>query len=76
LNSLGDGSMFRSIQCNGFSAGVNPDDFCGPGFQSGYDPVWIDMLSKHAEDPFHALVGGGDQLYCDGYAMKFLLLVI
>lgn len=68
--------MFRSIQCNGFSAGVNPDDFCGPGFQSGYDPVWIDMLSKHAEDPFHALVGGGDQLYCDGYAMKFLLLVI
>ncbi|KAF8061567.1 hypothetical protein FPV67DRAFT_1563868 [Lyophyllum atratum] len=43
--------------CNGFSAGVNQDDFCGPGFKSGYDPVWIDLLSKHAEEPFHALVG-------------------
>ena len=53
-------------QCNGFSAGVNPDDFRGPGFQSGYDPVWVDLLAKHAEQPFHVLVGGGDQLYCDG----------
>ncbi|KAJ2936438.1 hypothetical protein H1R20_g654, partial [Candolleomyces eurysporus] len=51
--------------CNGFSAGVNPDDFRGPGFKSGYDPVWMDLLSKHAEKPFHVLVGGGDQLYCD-----------
>ena len=44
---------------------MNPDDFCGPGFKSGYDPVWMDLLSKHSEAPFHALVGGGDQLYCD-----------
>ncbi|KDR81789.1 hypothetical protein GALMADRAFT_239986 [Galerina marginata CBS 339.88] len=51
--------------CNGFSAGVNPDDFRGPGFKSGYDPVWMDLLSKHSETPFHALIGGGDQLYCD-----------
>ncbi|KAF8968403.1 hypothetical protein BDZ97DRAFT_1655223 [Flammula alnicola] len=51
--------------CNGFSAGVNPDDFRGPGFKSGYDPVWMDLLSKHAETPFHVLMGGGDQLYCD-----------
>lgn len=51
--------------CNGFSAGVNPDDFRGPGFKSGYDPMWIDLLRKHAERPFHVLVGGGDQLYCD-----------
>ncbi|PPQ81212.1 hypothetical protein CVT25_015736 [Psilocybe cyanescens] len=51
--------------CNGFSAGVNQDDFRGPGFKSGYDPVWMDLLSKHSEAPFHALVGGGDQLYCD-----------
>ena len=52
-------------QCNGFSAGVNPDDFRGPGFASGYDPVWTDLLQKHTEQPFHVLVGGGDQLYCD-----------
>ncbi|KAF5365719.1 hypothetical protein D9758_003279 [Tetrapyrgos nigripes] len=52
--------------CNGFSAGVNPDDFRGSGFSSGYDPCWMDLLSKHAEEPFHAMVGGGDQIYCDG----------
>jgi hypothetical protein len=45
---------------------VNPDDFRGPGFQSGYDPVWVDLLEKHADQPFHLLIGGGDQLYCDG----------
>ncbi|KAK7054953.1 hypothetical protein VNI00_003416 [Paramarasmius palmivorus] len=56
---------WASHSCNGFSAGVNPDDFRGPGFQSGYDPCWIDLLSKHQEEPFHALIGGGDQLYCD-----------
>lgn len=57
---------FFFCKCNGFSAGVNPDDFRGPGFDSGYDPVWIDLLKKHEEQPFHALVGGGDQIYCDG----------
>jgi hypothetical protein len=45
---------------------VNPDDFRGPGFQTGYDPVWVDLLAKHAQQPFHLLIGGGDQLYCDG----------
>ncbi|KAJ7470605.1 hypothetical protein FB451DRAFT_1340055 [Mycena latifolia] len=57
---------WAAYSCNGFSAGVNPDDFRGPGFNSGYDPVWMDLLAKHAEEPFHALVGGGDQIYCDG----------
>ena len=49
---------------------MNPDDFRGPGFQSGYDPLWVDMLAKHAEQPFHLLVGGGDQLYCDGCVIR------
>ncbi|TFY58586.1 hypothetical protein EVJ58_g6335 [Rhodofomes roseus] len=57
---------WAAYSCNGFSSGVNANDFCGPGFHSGYDPVWTDLLAKHAERPFHALVGGGDQLYCDG----------
>ncbi|KAF9264742.1 hypothetical protein L218DRAFT_862250 [Marasmius fiardii PR-910] len=56
---------WASHSCNGFSAGVNPDDFRGPGFQSGYDPCWMDLLSKHSEHPFHAMIGGGDQIYCD-----------
>lgn len=33
--------LLTFFQCNGFSAGVNPDDFRGPGFDSGYDPVWV-----------------------------------
>ena len=61
-------------QCNGFSAGINPDDFKGPGYQSGYDPLWVDLLTKHAEKPFHVMVGGGDQLYCDRYAWTSALL--
>jgi hypothetical protein len=52
---------------------VNPDDFRGPGFQTGYDPVWVDLLAKHAEQPFHLLVGGGDQLYCDGCVILLIL---
>ncbi|KAG7452679.1 uncharacterized protein BT62DRAFT_880537 [Guyanagaster necrorhizus] len=57
---------WAAYSCNGFSAGVNPDDFRGPGFHTGYDPVWVDLLEKHAEKPFHMLMGGGDQIYCDG----------
>ncbi|KAH9977284.1 hypothetical protein BGW80DRAFT_1435953 [Lactifluus volemus] len=59
-----------TYSCNGFSGGINPDDFRGPGFRSGYDPVWVDLLARHAEKPFHVLVGGGDQLYCDGVARE------
>ncbi|KAF7295060.1 C-CAP/cofactor C-like domain-containing protein [Mycena indigotica] len=55
---------WAASSCNGFSAGINPDDFRGPGFNSGYDPVWVDLLTKHAEKPFHVQVGGGDQIYC------------
>ncbi|KAI0792863.1 hypothetical protein C8Q75DRAFT_751734 [Abortiporus biennis] len=56
---------WAAFSCNGFSAGVNPDDFRGPGFASGYDPVWTDLLAHHARLPIHVLVGGGDQIYCD-----------
>ena len=51
---------------------MNPDDFRGPGFQSGYDPLWVDLLAQHAERPFHILVGGGDQLYCDGWVVLLI----
>ncbi|KAF8894700.1 hypothetical protein BD779DRAFT_1502479 [Infundibulicybe gibba] len=61
----GQALEWATYSCNGFSAGVNQDDFRGPGFKSGYDPVWTDLLAKHMETPFHVLVGGGDQLYCD-----------
>ncbi|KJA20267.1 hypothetical protein HYPSUDRAFT_68674 [Hypholoma sublateritium FD-334 SS-4] len=61
----GENMRWAAHSCNGFSSGVNPDDFRGPGFASGYDPVWIDLLTKHHAAPFHVLVGGGDQIYCD-----------
>ncbi|MBW0483761.1 hypothetical protein O181_023476 [Austropuccinia psidii MF-1] len=50
--------------CNGFSAGVNREAFNGP------DPVWNDLLEKHKALPFHIMVGGGDQLYCDPIAKE------
>jgi hypothetical protein len=49
---------------------MDPDNFRGPKFQNGYDPLWEDLLVKHAEKPFHVLVGGGDQLYCNGCVIQ------
>jgi hypothetical protein len=49
--------MFYS--CNGFSLSVNSDQFSGP------DPMWRDVLNTHQTQPFHVMVGGGDQVYND-----------
>ncbi|KAK4241832.1 hypothetical protein C8A03DRAFT_11951 [Achaetomium macrosporum] len=49
--------MFYS--CNGFSLTVNPHDFSGP------DPMWRDVLNTHQSQPFHVMIGGGDQIYND-----------
>lgn len=27
--------------------------------------MWNDALAKHSEHPYHVMIGGGDQLYCD-----------
>lgn len=48
-------TMFYS--CNGFSLAVDPKTFPGQ--------MWEDVLRKHKESPFHVMLGGGDQLYCD-----------
>ncbi|WWC93106.1 uncharacterized protein L201_008072 [Kwoniella dendrophila CBS 6074] len=62
--ALGENMRWAAHSCNGFSSGVNPDEFKG-SYPSGYDPVWEDLLLKHHEKPFHCMVGGGDQIYCD-----------
>ncbi|KAA8652220.1 uncharacterized protein ATNIH1004_001124 [Aspergillus tanneri] len=49
--------MFHS--CNGFSVGTDMDAWLGPS-------LWNDVLRVHAQKPFHAMIGGGDQLYNDG----------
>ncbi|KAF8557334.1 hypothetical protein OG21DRAFT_1475599 [Imleria badia] len=63
--AINQNMRWATYSCNGFSAGVNQEEFKGPGFKSGYDPMWFDLLREHAREPFHVLVGGGDQLYCD-----------
>lgn len=50
-------TMFYS--CNGFSASAKPDELSGP------DPMWRDVLNTHQTQPFHVMVGGGDQIYND-----------
>ncbi|KAL2155221.1 hypothetical protein VTH82DRAFT_3897 [Thermothelomyces myriococcoides] len=49
--------MFHS--CNGFSLSADPNQFSGP------DPMWRDVLNTHQSQPFHLMIGGGDQIYND-----------
>ncbi|KAG0241920.1 hypothetical protein BGW41_005085 [Actinomortierella wolfii] len=49
--------MFYS--CNGFSLSTDSVAFGGP------NPLWDDFLAKHTQRPYHVMIGGGDQLYCD-----------
>lgn len=48
--------------CNGFSMGVSDKRRQKMG---GLGSMWTDMLRHHDTLPFHCMVGGGDQLYCD-----------
>lgn len=48
--------MFHS--CNGFSVGTDEDAWQGPA-------LWNDVLRMHAKQPFHVMIGGGDQIYND-----------
>lgn len=54
--------MFHT--CNGFSPGVDSDKLCGP------DPLWRDVLNEHQTRPFHAMIGGGDQIFNDQIVME------
>ncbi|KAJ4290764.1 hypothetical protein N0V88_006513 [Collariella sp. IMI 366227] len=49
--------MFHS--CNGFSLSADSNKFTGP------DPMWRDVLNTHQSQPFHVMIGGGDQIYND-----------
>ncbi|CCU77976.1 hypothetical protein BGHDH14_bgh04825 [Blumeria hordei DH14] len=45
--------------CNGFSRNVDPNPYCGP------DPMWRDILNTHQTQPFHVMLGGGNQIFND-----------
>lgn len=49
--------LFHS--CNGFSVGTDIEAFSGPA-------LWNDVLRMHDQQPFHVMIGGGDQIYNDG----------
>jgi hypothetical protein len=49
--------MFHS--CNGFSVGTDEDAWSGAC-------LWNDVMRKHEAAPYHAMLGGGDQIYNDG----------
>ncbi|KAJ5380114.1 uncharacterized protein N7496_002542 [Penicillium cataractarum] len=49
--------MFHSG--NGFGPNVDPNPMCGP------DPLWRDILNEHQTQPFHVMIGGGDQIFND-----------
>ncbi|RAL17152.1 uncharacterized protein BO97DRAFT_380290 [Aspergillus homomorphus CBS 101889] len=44
---------------NGFSPAVDSNKLCGP------DPLWRDILNEHQTQPFHVMIGGGDQIFND-----------
>ena len=44
--------------CNGFSVGTDVDAWSGPA-------LWNDVLRMHSSQPFHVMIGGGDQIYND-----------
>ncbi|KAK4901994.1 hypothetical protein LTR27_000894 [Elasticomyces elasticus] len=48
--------MFHS--CNGFSVGTDEEAWSGPA-------LWNDVLRVHEQQPFHIMIGGGDQIYND-----------
>lgn len=53
--------MFYS--CNGFSIGTDMNVWVGPN-------LWNEVLRIHGEKPFHVMIGGGDQIYCDGVRVE------
>lgn len=64
IPAVGENFRWATYSCSGFSASVNQEEF------NGRDPLWNDLLREHESRPFHALVGGGDQLYNDGIAKQ------
>jgi hypothetical protein len=68
----GENLRWMAHSCNGFSAGVKMEDFKTDKFESGYDPLWCDVLQKHDEFGYHTMVGGGDQVGMVGQVAFFV----
>ncbi|KAK9807451.1 hypothetical protein WJX73_008619, partial [Symbiochloris irregularis] len=47
--------------CNGFSQSIDQSKW------GGVPPLWRDVINVHDQRRLHAMVGGGDQVYTDGF---------
>ncbi|KAG0366300.1 hypothetical protein BGZ54_005559 [Gamsiella multidivaricata] len=61
IPALEEGFNWAFYSCNGFTSDVEDPE---KNFH-GANPLWDDLLVKHDQRPFHAMVGGGDQIYND-----------
>lgn len=52
--------------CNGMSLGTDTKEF--------KLSLWLDVLNKHNDVHYHVMLGGGDQLYCDGIKLALPLI--
>lgn len=59
IPEAGAACHWAAQSCSGFSSHVDQ------GQWGGIAPLWKDLLAKHDAKPFHLVVGGGDQIYCD-----------
>ncbi|KAG0207139.1 hypothetical protein BGX31_002617, partial [Mortierella sp. GBA43] len=59
--ALDEAFNWAFYSCNGFTSDVEDPE---KNFK-GANPLWDDLLASHDAKPFHALVGGGDQIYND-----------
>ncbi|CAI2031095.1 hypothetical protein SEUBUCD646_0G05090 [Saccharomyces eubayanus] len=57
IPSFTQNSNVISYSCNGFSLSVDTSKFKGS--------LWYDVLRKHQYVHYHAILGGGDQIYSD-----------
>ncbi|EGV65308.1 hypothetical protein PSN45_002542 [Yamadazyma tenuis] len=46
-----------SFSCNGFSLACDAAQYPSS--------LWFDVLNRHSQNPYHVMLGGGDQIYCD-----------
>ncbi|EGW31122.1 uncharacterized protein SPAPADRAFT_141671 [Spathaspora passalidarum NRRL Y-27907] len=51
-----------SFSCNGFSLAAPANEF--------KSSLWFDILKKHADQHYHVMLGGGDQIYCDSIKLE------
>lgn len=66
LPAATDSMNVVSYSCNGFSLGTDTSEY--------KLSLWLDVLRKHAQQKYHVMLGGGDQIYCDLIKMHVKLL--